>query len=166
MNGEIRASKIRTIDSNGKQAGILSKEEALALAEKEGFDLVEVASEADPPVCRIMDYGRFRYEQTKREKEAKKKQHIIKIKEIKFHPNIDVHDYQIKMRHASEFLDKGYKVKVCIVFRGREILHQEKGKELLKKVLDDTVSFGGAVEASPKMMGKNLFVTIGPTKSS
>ena len=144
--------------------GVLPRDEALELAEKATLDLVEVAPQANPPVCRIMDYGKYRYEQTKREKEAKKKQHVIKVKEIKFHPNIDIHDYEIKIKHACEFLEKGCKVKFCIVYRGREMTHQEIGKELLTRILADTSEYG-AVETLPKMMGRNLFATVGPTKS-
>lgn len=163
INEEIRAQQVRTIDQDGKQLGVLPTDEAMALAEKAGVDLVEVAAQGDPPVCRIMDYGKYRYEQTKRVKEAKKKQHVIKVKEIKFHPNIDVHDYSIKLKHATDFLEKGHKVKFSIVYRGREMAHQEIGRELLNRLIAD-ISEYGAVETLPKMMGRNLFATVGPTK--
>jgi translation initiation factor IF-3 len=155
---------LRTIDDEGRQIGVLTKQEALELAMKKNLDLVEVAPDADPPVCRVMDFGKFRYEQTKKEKEARKKQHVVKIKEIKFHPNIEDHDYGVKLKHITEFLQKGNKVKVTMMYRGRELAHQEYGKRLLDQLVLDIASVG-AVEQSPKMMGRNLFMTLGPVKS-
>lgn len=126
--------------------------------------MVEVAPDADPPVCRVMDFGKFRYEQTRKEKEARKKQHVVKIKEMKFHPNIEEHDYGVKLKHIVEFLQKGNKVKVTMVYRGRELAHQEYGKRLLDQLVLDVAAVG-AVEQAPKMLGRNLFMTLGPVKS-
>lgn len=154
---------MRTIDEKGRQLGVLSASEALDLAMKINLDLVEVAPDADPPVCRIMDFGKYRYEQTKKEKEAKKKQHVVRVKEMKFHPNIEDHDYGVKLRHIVEFLNKGNKVKVTLAFRGREFSHMEYGKRLLERLVTD-VSQTGAVEQSAKLYGKNMIVVIGPTK--
>ena len=163
VNHEIRAPKVRTIDDEGRQVGVLTKQEALELASKKNLDLVEVAPDADPPVCRIMDFGKYRYEQTKKEKEARKKQHIVKVKEVKFHPTIEEHDYGVKLRHICEFLSKGNKVKISMMFRGREFVHMEFGKRLLDRLVVD-VAEHGAVEQTPKMMGKSIFMTIGPTR--
>lgn len=123
---------------------------------------MEVAPDANPPVCRIMDFGKFRYEQTRKEKEARKKQHIVKVKEVKFHPNIEDHDYGVKLRHIAEFLKKGNKVKVSMVFRGREFAHMEFGKRLLDRLVVDVAEFG-AVEQSPKLLGRSMIMIVGPT---
>ena len=163
MNHEIRSLKMRVIDDQGRQVGVISKQEALDLAIKGNFDLVEIAPDADPPVCRIMNFGKFRYEQTKKERDAKKKQHVIKIKEIKFHPNIEGHDYGVKLRHILDFLKKGNKVKVTMVFRGREMAHIDYGQRLIERLTQDVVGCG-AVEQTPKMMGRQIFLTIGPVK--
>lgn len=144
--------------------GIISKDEALELAIKKNLDLVEVAPDASPPVCRIMDYGKYRYEQTRKEKEARKKQHVVKVKEVKFHPNIDAHDYGVKLRHILEFLEKGNKVKISMVFRGREFAHMEFGKNLLDRLVGD-VAVVGAVEQTPKMFGRSMIMVVGPTHS-
>jgi len=164
INQSIRARQIRVIDADGKQVGIMSLDDAVALAKRQGLDLVEVAPDGNPPVCRIMDYGKYRFEQTKREKEAKKKQHTIKVKEVKFRPNIDDHDYQVKLRHAIDFLQKGFKVKLQVFFRGREFVHPEIGKKLLDRVIGDVAEYG-AVESSPKQLGRSISLTIGPVKS-
>lgn len=161
INREIRASKVRVIDSEGQQQGILSLHEALALAEREGLDLVEISPSARPPVCKVMDYGKFRYDQTKREKESKKAQHQIKVKEIKIRPNIDSHDLETKLRQARQFLLKGNKVKFTCVFRGREMMFKEQGFQLLQQVcvsLEDICM----VEATPKMMGRMLTAVVAP----
>lgn len=164
VNNDIRASQVRTIDDQGRQVGILSIQEALDLAIKRNLDLVEVAPEATPPVCRIMDFGKYRYEQTRKEKEARKKQHVVKIKEVKFHPNIEDHDYGVKLKQISEFLEKGNKVKVTLVFRGREMMHMEFGKKVLDRLVGD-ISKVGAVEQTPKLLGRSMIMIIGPTKS-
>ena len=127
--------------------------------------MVEVAPGADPPVCRIMDFGKYRYEQTKKEKKARKKQHVVKVKEVRFHPNISDHDYAIKLRHIIEFLQKGCKVKVSVLFSGRELAHKDYGEKLVERLAANVTDYG-AVEMRPKMMGRNITMTIGPTKSS
>ena len=164
VNNEIRALKVRAIDDEGRQVGVLSIQEALDLAFKSNLDLVEVAPDANPPVCRIMDFGKYRYEQTQKEKENRKKQHVVKVKELKFHPNIEEHDYGVKLRHILEFLEKGNKVKVTLVFRGREMAHTEIGKRLLEELVADISKFG-AVEQSPKLLGRSMIMIIGPTRS-
>ncbi len=126
--------------------------------------MVEVAPQADPPVCRIMDYGKYRYEQTKKVKEAKKKQHAFKVKEIKMRPNTDQHDYETKLRHGQEFLQKGCKLKVTVVFHGREMAHRELGFQILDRFLQDIAEFG-SVELRPKDIGRTIVTVIGPTKS-
>ena len=139
-------------------------DDAIELAGQQGVDLVEVAPDSKPPVCRIMDYGKFRYEQTKKEKEAKKKQHSVRSKEVKFRPNIDEHDYQVKLRHVIDFLQKGCKVKLVIFFRGREFIHPEFGKNILNRAVVDVAEYG-SVEMHPKSLGRTLQMTIGPLKS-
>ena len=155
---------VRTIDAIGKQIGILPIAEALALAREKDLDLVEVASTSDPPVCRVMDYGKYRYDQTKKEKIAKKHQHATKLKEIKLRPNIDNHDLGIKERRAREFLEEGHKVKVTVSFRGREMAHRELGREVLRK-MGETLEDVGAVEMQPKITGRLMTMLIGPVKS-
>ena len=134
------------------------------MAEKQGLDLVEVAPDASPPVCRIMDYGKYRYEQTKKIKEAKKKQHFVKVKETKLRPNTDQHDFETKLKHGQAFLDKGNKIKVTIVFHGREIVHREIGEQMLIRFIDSIKDFG-AVEMRPKKVGRTIMTIIGPLKS-
>jgi translation initiation factor IF-3 len=156
---------VRTIDSTGKQVGIVPLEEALSLARMSNLDLVEVAANADPPVCRIMDYGKYRYEQTKKEKLAKKHQHATRLKEIRLRPNIDEHDLLVKEKRVREFLEDGSKVKVSLRFRGREITHSEFGRDVLDK-LATSVQDISAVEMSPKLVGRFLTMVIAPTKSA
>jgi len=165
VNTDIRALKVRTIDSTGKQVGILPRDEALNLARTSNLDLVEVAPNADPPVCRIMDYGKYRYEQTKKEKLAKKHQHASRIKEIRLRPNIGEHDLLVKEKRVREFLEHGFKVKVGVRFRGREMAHLEFGKEVLEK-LAESVQDVGAVEMKPKVVGRFMTIIIGATKSA
>lgn len=161
VNREIRAPKVRVISSTGEQIGIITLQEALARAEEEGFDLVEIVPGASPPVCKIINYGKFRYDQTKREKESKKSQHQIKIKEIKLKPNIDAHDLETKMRHAREFLSKGNKVKLTCMFRGREMTHPEIGEKVVRKFCTDLEDI--ATQESPlKMLGRTLIVVLAP----
>lgn len=152
------------MDGDGKQLGVLQTIEALKLAEQAGLDLVEVAPQATPPVCRIMDFGKYRYEQTKQEKEAKKKQHAIKNKEIKYRPTIEEHDYQTKLKQMIGFLDKGSKIKVTLAFRGREMAHLELGQKLLDKISKD-VEGHGAVESKPKLLGRFYIMIIAPVRS-
>ena len=134
----------------------------MELAEQAGLDLVEISPNATPPVCKVMDYGKYKYEQQKRESEARKKQKIVEVKEVKFRPNTDVHDYDVKMRNVMRFLESGDKVKVTLRFRGREMAHQDLGRELLHRVAGD-VEGVGKVENMPKMEGRQMIMIIGPT---
>ena len=144
--------------------GLASPEKALELSEEAGLDLVEISPNASPPVCKIMDYGKYKYEQQKRESEARKNQKIIEVKEIKFRPGTDTHDYEVKMRSVTKFLEKGDKVKITMRFRGREMAHQELGMELLKRVEADLAELG-AVEQFPKMEGRQMTMVISPKKN-
>jgi translation initiation factor IF-3 len=161
VNKEIRAPKVRVIGQNGEQIGIVSLYEAIAMAEDAGLDLVEIVAGSNPPVCKIINYGKFRYDQTKREKESKKSQHQVKVKEIKVKPNIDEHDLETKMRHAKKFLEEGNKVKVTCMFRGREMAHPEIGHRVLRKMCDDLKDL--AIPESPAtMFGRLLTVVMAP----
>ncbi|WP_044028454.1 translation initiation factor IF-3 [Dinoroseobacter shibae] len=161
VNGRIRAPEIRLIDADGENAGVVTPREAMRMAEEAGLDLVEISPNANPPVCKIMDFGKFKYEQQKRESEARKKQKTIDVKEVKFRPNTDTHDYQVKMRNVFKFLEGGDKVKVTLRFRGREMAHQNLGRELLERVAEDTKEIG-KVENMPKMEGRQMVMMIGP----
>lgn len=159
MNEEIRAKEIRVVSVEGEQLGIMSVKDALRLAQEKELDLVEVAPNAKPPVCRIMDYGKYRYEQSKREREARKKQRIIEIKEIRMTPKIETHDFQVKVKAAQKFLKDGDKVKAIIRFRGREIVHAELGKNLLMQLYEN-VSDLAILEREPKIEGKNMIMIL------
>ncbi|WIF31922.1 translation initiation factor IF-3 [Lentibacter algarum] len=138
----------------------------MIMAEEAELDLVEISPNANPPVCKIMDFGKFKYEQQKREAEARKKQKIIEIKEVKFRPNTDTHDYDVKMRNVVKFLNNGDKVKVTLRFRGREMAHQNLGRELLERIADDVIAAElGKIENFPKMEGRQMVMLIGPTAS-
>ena len=152
---------MRCIDPDGEQLGVLDTFDAIRKAEDFGLDLVEVQPNADPPVCKILDYGKFKYEAQKRANEARKKQKIIEIKEIKLRPNIDEHDYQVKMRNVQKFLNAGDKVKVTLRFRGREMVHQELGANVLTRVREETDEFA-KVEAMPKMEGRQMIMVLAP----
>ncbi len=141
----------------------MTPDRGLELAEAAGLDLVEISPNATPPVCKIMDFGKFKYEQQKRESEARKKQKTIEVKEVKFRPNTDQHDYDVKMRNVTKFLEKGDKVKVTLRFRGREMAHQNLGRELLERVAEDAKELG-KVENFPKMEGRQMVMMIGPTR--
>ena len=155
--------RVRVISSSGEALGILPSAEALQKAENEGLDLVEVAPNAEPPVCRIMDYGKFKYEKSKKAKEAKKKQHVMHLKEIKLHPKTDDHDYNFKMDHARKFLLKGDRVKVTLVFRGREITHIDFGRKILERAETDLLEIA-TMEQSSKREGRNMISTFIPDK--
>ncbi|MCL6589132.1 MAG: translation initiation factor IF-3 [Firmicutes bacterium] len=159
INEEIRAKEIRVVSSEGEQLGIMTVKDALKIALEKELDLVEVAPTAKPPVCRIMDYGKYRYEQSKREREARKKQRIIEIKEIRMTPKIETHDFQVKVKAAQKFLKDGDKVKAMIRFRGREIVHAELGKSLLLELFDN-VRDVAVVEREPKIEGKNMIMIL------
>jgi translation initiation factor IF-3 len=160
-NDRIRAPEIRLIGADGDNAGVVSPSEALEMAEEAGLDLVEISPNANPPVCKIMDYGKYKYEQQKREAEARKKQKTIEVKEVKFRPNTDTHDYEVKMRNVFKFLENGDKVKVTLRFRGREMAHQQLGRELLQRVAEDVKELG-KVENMPKMEGRQMIMIIAP----
>ncbi len=157
----IRAPKVRLIDEKGKQVGILSVSEALRMAEDAGLDLVEVSPTAEPPVCKLMDYGKYKYMMRKKAHEAKKKQSIIHVKEVKLSPKTEEHDLQFKLRNIKRFLEHGNKVKVGIFFRGREITHPELGVEMLKRVTEEIKDYG-VVEQEPKLEGRNMSMLIAP----
>ena len=163
VNDRIRGAEIRLIGAEGENIGVVSPEKALALAEEAGLDLVEISPNATPPVCKIMDFGKFKYETQKKEAEARKKQKIIEVKEVKFRPNTDTHDYDVKMRNVLKFLENGDKVKVTLRFRGREMAHQELGRDLLERVAADVDQIG-KVENMPKMEGRQMVMMIGPAK--
>jgi translation initiation factor IF-3 len=152
---------VRVINPNGVQLGIMSPQEALQTAMSLGLDLVEVAPESNPPVCRIMDYGKYRYEQSKKAKDAKKKQTVIQIKEIKMRPKTDEHDLEFKMRHIEKFLKEGNKAKVTMIFRGREVMHTNLGRKLLDKLAED-LKDAAIVEQLPRLEGKNMVMILAP----
>lgn len=161
MNGAIRALQVRCIDPDGEQLGVLDTREAISKAEDFGLDLVEVQPNVDPPVCKILDYGKYKYEAQKRANEARKKQKIIEVKEIKLRPNIDEHDYQVKMRNVVKFLSGGDKVKVTLRFRGREMAHPELGANVLTRVREETEEIA-KIEAMPKMEGRQMIMVLAP----
>ena len=161
INEEIHIREVRVTSATGEQLGIMPTREALRMAEEQHLDLVEVAPKAKPPVCRIMDFGKYRYEQQKREKEAKKKQKVVSIKEVKLRPNIEQHDFDVKLKNALRFVEEGNKVKVTIMFRGRELSHPELGKEVLSRVAE---KLGGlvSIERNAKLEGKNMTMIVAP----
>ena len=154
---------MRLIDQEGEQAGVVLLAHARRMAEEAELDLVEISPNAKPPVCRIMDYGKFRFEQAKKQSEAKKKQKQIQVKEIKFRPGTDEGDYQVKLRNLIRFLSEGDKAKVTLRFRGREMAHQDLGSDLLKRVEEDLAPYG-AVEQRPRMEGRQMVMTIAPVR--
>jgi len=161
VNRMIRISPVRVIGPGGEQLGVLAVEEALAAAQERGLDLVEVAPMARPPVVKIMDYGKFKFEEAKAARAAKKKQHVIQLKEVKFRPGIDDHDFDFKTRHAREFLGDGNKVKVTMMFRGRQMSHVELGKAVLDRVAA-TLADIGKIEMDAKLEGRNMTMVIAP----
>lgn len=161
VNRQIRISPVRVIAPDGSQLGILEVDVALARAQEEGLDLVEVAPTARPPVVRIMDYGKFKFEQAKQARLAKKKQHVILLKEVKYRPGIDDHDFDTKTRHARRFLEEGNKVKVTMMFRGRQVAHPELGKEVLDRVANELAEIG-KIETDAKLEGKNMTMILAP----
>jgi translation initiation factor IF-3 len=164
INEEIRVSRVRLVDENGGQVGIIATKEALEFAYGKGLDLVEVAANADPPVARVMDYSKYRYEQEQRAKQARKHQLQIHIKEIKLRPKIGNHDYETKKGHVLRFLGQRAKVKVTIMFRGRETLHPERGRDLLMRLAEDVKEFG-SIEQQPVLDGRNMVMVLGPNKN-
>jgi translation initiation factor IF-3 len=163
INERIRGGEIRLIGANGENLGVMSPDRALLLAEEAGLDLVEISPTATPPVCKIMDFGKFKYETQKKEAEARRNQKVIEIKEVKFRPGTDTHDYGVKMRSVLKFLEEGDKVKITLRFRGREMAHQELGKALLDRVAEDVKS-AGRIESMPRLEGRQMVMMIGPVK--
>jgi len=161
VNDGIRARELRLIDQNGEQLGVKSKAEALQIAERANLDVVLVAPNAKPPVARIMDYGKFRFEQQKKDREARKKQKVINIKEVRLSPTIDVNDFNTKLRNARKFLEKGDKVKASIRFKGRAITHKEIGQRVLDRLADETTDIA-TVEQKAKMDGRSMFLVLAP----
>lgn len=163
INEQIRDREVRLIGSSGEQLGVSSSRDAQRIAKEQGLDLVKIAPKAKPPVCKIIDYGKFRYEQTKRDKEAKKKQNVISVKEVRLSPNIETHDVNTKMKNASKFLTKGDKVKVSVRFRGRELAHTNIGRGILLKFAKDLEEIA-EVEKYPKMEGRSMTMFLTPKK--
>jgi len=161
INKQIRVPKVRLIDENGNQVGVVDREEAMRMAKNASLDLVEVVPNSSPPVCKIIDYGKFRYDQTKREKESKKASHQIKVKEIKVKPNIDTHDLNTKIKRARDFIIKGNKVKITCMFRGREMAHPEIGENLVRRVIEELSDIATA-ESPLKRMGRILTTVVAP----
>jgi translation initiation factor IF-3 len=165
INDQIRAPRVRLVDEDGSQIGIKPTPEALEYAYGKGLDLVEIAAQADPPVARVMDYGKYRYEQEQKAKLARKHQSQIHVKEIKLRPKIQAHDYNTKKGHVERFLNQRAKVKVTIMFRGRETTHPERGRDLLMRLAEDVKEIG-AVEQPPLLDGRNMVMVLGPTKNA
>ncbi len=161
VNREIDVRSIRLVGADGEMIGVVTLREGLTMAEEAGLDLVEVSPNADPPVCKILDFGKFKYEDQKKKNAARKKQKVIEVKEIKLRPNIDEHDYDVKMRSMKKFLEEGDKVKVTLRFRGRELAHQDLGMKVLDKVREDLDALG-KVEQLPKMEGRQMVMVIAP----
>ncbi len=161
VNASIICKEVRLIDADGNMVGIVTPEKANTMASESGLDLVEISPNANPPVCKIMDFGKFKYDQQKREAEARKKQKTIELKEIKFRPNTDKHDYEVKMRSVTKFLENGDKVKITLRFRGREMAHQELGAELMERVVVDTAHLGKP-DVIPKVEGRQMIMIIYP----
>jgi translation initiation factor IF-3 len=163
LNEEIDVPEVRLIGAEGEQIGVVDIKTALEKAEEEGLDLVEITRQAEPPVCRLMDYGKFLFERSKQKAAAKKKQKQIQVKEVKFRPNTDIGDYNVKLRNLIRFLEDGDKTKVTVRFRGREMAHQELGKRLLERVQKDLEEYG-TVESFPKMEGRQMIMVVSPKK--
>lgn len=161
VNKQIRVPKVRVIGADGNQIGIIATDEALAMAVEQELDLVEVVPTSKPPVCKIIDYGKFRYDQAKREKESKKAQHQVKVKEVKIKPNIDAHDFEVKSRRARGFLEQGFKVKLTCMFRGREMVHPEIGEAVVKRFVASLGDVASS-ESPAKRMGRTLTLVMAP----
>ncbi len=161
VNEQIKAREVRVVDAEGNQLGVMKTDEALKLAQEKKMDLVNVAPNAKPPVCRMMDYGKHKYEQSKKEREAKKKQRTTSIKEIKLRPNIDKHDFDVKAKRGQKFLQKGDKIKVTVMFRGREITHPEIAQQLCKDLANQLADYG-VIEKQAKQEGRNMIMILAP----
>ncbi|MDO8963326.1 MAG: translation initiation factor IF-3 [Coriobacteriia bacterium] len=163
INERIRAPRVRLVGVDGSQLGIFATPDAQKIADDQSLDLVEVAPQADPPVCRIMDFSKWKYEEAIKAKKARKHQTTIQVKEIKFRPKIDIHDYETKKKHVIRFIDAGAKVKVTIMFRGREMVHAERGLHILERLAEDIREIAH-IENQPKLEGRNMFMLVSPTK--
>ena len=163
INGEITAREVRLIGIDGEIVGVMSSRDALKMAEDADTDLVEISPNAEPPVCRLMDYGKFKFQEQKKASEARAKQHIIQVKEIKFRPGTDENDYQVKLRNVKRFLEAGDKVKISLRFRGREMAHQELGMQLMVRVRDELAEIS-QVESMPKLEGRQMIMMLSPPK--
>jgi len=162
VNDRIRAEEVRVVDPKGNH-GIYPVEEAMQMADDQDLDLVEISPHADPPVCKIMDYGKFKYEQQKKEKEARKKQHTIELKEIRFRPHTDTHDFNFKTKHAKGFLEAGHKVKAYVQFRGRDIIYKDHGMEILARFITELEDLA-KIDQAPKMEGRRMTTILSPHK--
>ncbi|MCK5036650.1 MAG: translation initiation factor IF-3 [Candidatus Sabulitectum sp.] len=163
VNGEIRSQKVRLIDQDGEHVGVLDYARAMEMAGTADLDLVEISGASDPPVCRIMDYGKYRYQLNRKEREARKKQHSGGLKEVKFRPNTDTHDYNFKMRHARDFLEARHKVKATVVFRGRQMVYKDQGYDLLSRLSADLEDLA-QIERKPVMEGRFLTMILAPRR--
>jgi len=163
VNERIRISQVRVIGADGAQLGVMAPPDAIRIAREQGLDLVEVAPQVNPPVCRIMDFNKFRYDEQRREREAKKKHHVAKLKEVKFKPHIDVHDYQVKLGMLKRFLMRGDQAKVTMVYRGRELAHTELGRKILDRLVDDLRPVS-KVERTPMLDGRFMTMVFGPDR--
>ncbi|HEY3174674.1 MAG TPA: translation initiation factor IF-3 [Candidatus Polarisedimenticolia bacterium] len=163
INDKIRAREIRVIDEKGGQLGIMTPQAALTLAEERGLDLVEVAPQSAPPVCRILDYGKYLYQLNKKQHDARKKQKIIQVKEVKFRPKTEEHDYQFKKKHIERFLAEGDKVKASVMFRGREVAHPDYGRHILERLRQELIE-AAVVESHPRMEGRLMYMLLAPKK--
>lgn len=163
INENIRAKQVRLIDANNENRGIVSIREALALAEEEGLDLIEISPQATPPVCKILDFGKYRYEQQKKKNEAKKNQKVVEIKELKLRPMIETHDYEVKVKQAKKFLEQGNKVKFTMRFKGRELSANDMGKQILSNLMEDLESCC-KVDSAMKLEGKQMTMIVAPLK--
>ena len=161
LNEDIRDSEIRLIGSTGEQLGIMSAAQAQRIADEQGLDLVKISPQATPPVCKLMDYGKYRFEQGKREKEAKKNQHVVEIKEVRMSPGIDVGDFNTKLKNAQKFLADGNRVKISVRFRGREMAHTEIGRDLLVRFADQCAE-AATLDKEPKLEGRNMSIFLSP----
>lgn len=164
INSDIRADEVRLVDSEGNMKGVVKIDEALKLAEEEGLDLVEVSPNAEPPVCKILDYGKYKYEQQKKANEARKKQKTVDVKEVKMSPRIEKNDYDVKMRNATRFLKSGNKVKVSMRFRGREMAHQDIGRDLFAQMIEELGELA-TVELKPKFEGRQMIMILAPAST-
>ncbi|MBO6288752.1 MAG: translation initiation factor IF-3 [Alphaproteobacteria bacterium] len=163
INENITAKQVRLIDANNENRGIVSIKEALAIAEEEGLDLIEISPQANPPVCKVLDFGKFRYEQQKRKAEAKKNQKVVEIKELKLRPMIDTHDYEVKVKQATKFLEQGNKVKFTMRFKGRELSANDMGKQVLTKLMEDLENVS-KVDSEMKLDGRQMTMILAPQK--